>query len=290
MQPPRANSPRSVVVTGASTGIGLACALHLDKLGFRVFAGARKDEDCRRLQSQASPQLAPLLLDVTRQDHIDAAAARIGEIVGDAGLAGLVNNAGIAVAGPVELLPLAEFRRQFEVNLFGQIAVTQALLPLLKAARGRIVNMGSLSGKIATPYLAPYCASKHALEALTDALRLELRRFGVEVSIVEPGSVDTPIWGKSRAEADRLAEELLKDADPRYQEDIDAVRKATDRLGRKGIPPSKVVDAVVHALTAPRPKTRYPVARATAWTLWAFLRVPDRLWDRIVLRALGLKR
>lgn len=290
MQPPLANSPRSVVVTGASTGIGLACAVHLDKLGFRVFAGVRKKEDGRRLQSQASPQLIPLLLDVTRQDHIDAAAARIRETVGDAGLAGLVNNAGVAVAGPLELIPVAEFRRQFEVNLFGQIAVTQAMLPPIKAARGRIVNMGSISGKIATPYLAPYCASKHALEALTDSLRLELRRFGVDVSIVEPGSVDTPIWDKSRSDADRLAEVFLKDADFRYREDFYAVRKATEQISRRAIPASKVVDAVVHALTAPRPKTRYPVASATAWTLWAFLRVPDRIWDRIVLHAVGLKR
>ena len=180
----RATRTGAVVVTGASSGIGRACALHLAALGLQVFAGVRRAEDGAALQAASSARLTPMLLDVADETSIRAATDTITAAVGEAGLAGLVNNAGIGVAGPLEFLPLAEFRTQLEVNVTGQLAVTQALLPLLRQGRGRIVNMGSIGGRIAAPFVGPYSASKFALEALTDALRMELRPWGLHVAIV----------------------------------------------------------------------------------------------------------
>src|SRR6266568_4897165 len=165
------STPGSVVVTGASTGIGEACALRLDRRGFRVFAGVRREVDGGALKQKASSRLTPILLDVTDASSIKSAAAAVVAALGEEGLSGLVNNAGIAIAGPLEFLPIDELRRQFEVNVIGQIAVTQAFLPLLRKGHGRIVNMGSIAGKSALPFTGPYCASKFALEALTDSLR-----------------------------------------------------------------------------------------------------------------------
>src|SRR5688500_9161604 len=183
----------AVVITGASTGIGRACAIDLDGRGFRVFAGVRKDEDGERLRSER-PSIEPLRIDVTDAGEIAAARDRVGEEVGERGLAGLVNNAGIAVPGPLEHLPLDEIRRQLEVNVLGQIAVTQAFLPLLRTARGRIVNIGSIGGRVALPLLGPYAGSKHAMEGISDSLRRELRPWGIEVSLVRPGPIATEIW------------------------------------------------------------------------------------------------
>ena len=174
----------------------------LDTQGFRVFAGVRLAPAGQELKRRASDRLTPVILDVTQADSIRTAAEAIGQAVGSDGLAGLVNNAGIVVAGPLELLPIEELRRQFEVNVIGNVAVTQALLPLLRQGRGRIVNMGSLNGVMAPPYFGPYSASKFALEALSDCLRVELRKWGISVSLIEPGSVKTPIWEKSRDSAE----------------------------------------------------------------------------------------
>jgi len=278
----------TVVITGASTGIGEACALELDRLGFRVFAGVRADADGERLRRRSSPRLVPLRLDVTDGQQVADAAQAVAEAVGPAGLAGLVNNAGIVVAGPVELLPLDAWRRQFEVNLIGQVAVTQALLPLVRTARGRIVFIGSVNGRLAAPYLGPYAASKHALEAVADSLRVELRTWGIPVALVEPGSVKTPIWDKSRAAADRLAEDLTPAGKALYGEDIAAMRRATQRLAARGMPVERVVRAVVHALTARRPKTRYLLGADNRSILAAFKFLPDRARDWFVRRALGL--
>jgi len=278
----------SVVITGASTGIGEACGLELDRLGFRVFAGVRAEADGGRLRQRSSPRLVPLRLDVTDAEQVAEAAKTVAEAVGPAGLAGLVNNAGIAVAGPLELLPLDAWRKQFEVNLVGQVAVTQALLPLVRAARGRIVFIGSVNGRLAPPYLGPYAASKHALEAVADSLRVELRTWGILVALVEPGTVKTPIWDKSRAAADRLAEDLTPEGKALYGEDIEAMRRATERLAARGVPAERVVRAVVHALAARRPKTRYLLGADNRFILTAFKFLPDRLRDWFVRRALGL--
>ena len=224
----------AVVVTGSSTGIGRACALHLDRLGFKVFAGVRKEADGERLRGEASERLEPLILDVTDSEHISRAAERVSEATGG-GLAGLVNNAGIGVGGPLELLPLSDFRRQIEVNLIGQVAVTQAFIPALRRARGRLVFISSIGGLIATPYMSPYHASKFGIEAVGDVVRQELRQFGVQVSIVEPGSIATPIWEKGGATAKAVRGNLSPEGQELYGESDRALRGGdeADRRARR---------------------------------------------------------
>jgi NAD(P)-dependent dehydrogenase (short-subunit alcohol dehydrogenase family) len=262
--------------------------LELDRRGFRVFAGVRSAEAGQRLQQQASPRLTPLMLDVTDAASIAAAVATIRAAVGDAGLAGLVNNAGIAICGPLEVLPLDQLRRQLEVNVIGQIAVIQAVLPLLRAARGRIVNVGSLNGTVSPAYLGPYAASKYAMEALSDSLRMELRQWGIRVSIVEPGPIDTPIWQKSAVEADQMAANVPPAAMALYQADLDAFRRGVERFSANALPVERVVRAVVHALTAPRPKIRYFLTWMVRLSFKAFKMLPDRLRDWLIRRQIGL--
>jgi NAD(P)-dependent dehydrogenase (short-subunit alcohol dehydrogenase family) len=271
----------AVVVTGASTGIGEATARHLDSLGFEVFAGVRKDADAERLRGHG---LRPLKLDVTDQASIDAARDEVG--AGD--LAGLVNNAGIAVSGPVEFIPVDELRRQLEVNLVGQVAVTQAFLAALRRNRGRVVMISSIGGRIALPLLSPYAASKAALEAVSDSLRREVRRFGVEVSVVEPGGIKTPIWQKGNATADSVLADAPPEADELYGDIIRAVRAESAKIEQeRGLPPSAVAEAVGHALTAKKPKTRYLVGRDAKMRAAMAKRLPDRVMDSLIGRALS---
>ena len=287
MEPSRREG-RALVITGASTGIGAACATDLAGRGFRVFAGVRRAYDGERLKEQ-SPAITPLLLDVTDACQIAAAAETVHRSVGEAGLAGLVNNAGIVVAGPLEILPLDRLRLQLEVNVVGQIAVTQAFLPVGKA-RGRIVNMGSFNGRIAAPYLAPYAASKHALEALSDALRLELRAWGIRVSLIEPGGTTTPIWDKSLAATDAWADEANNQGMGLYRDDLAAMRQATRKLAEASLPVHSVVRCVVHALISKHPWSRYPVGLKVNLLFRARKWVPDRIWDWIIERSLGLPK
>ena len=284
----RENAERAILVTGASTGIGAACALGLDRLGMRVFAGVRRAADGAALQREASPRLTAVAIDVTDTGSIAGAARTITAVMGDAGLAGLVNNAGIAVPGPLEFLPLADLRRQLEINVVGQIAVTQAMLPLLRAARGRIVNMGSIGGRMATPFVGAYAASKFALEALTDALRVELRPWRIGVSIIEPGAIATPIWQKSAREGERLRAAMPPEATRLYGQALEALRRGAARSERDAIPPDAVVAAVVHALTAPRPRTRYVIGRRAKVQAAIARWVPDRARDRLLTRVLRL--
>jgi len=281
--------PAHVVVTGASTGIGRAAALALQEVGFHVFGSVRTDQDAEKLWNDSAGRVTPLKLDVTDADSIAAASKAVADAVGDAGLAGLVNNAGIAVAGPLELLPIAEFRKQFEVNVIGAVAVTQAMLPLLRHARGRLVNVSSVSGGLASPYLGAYAASKFALEALTDAWRMELRNFGIHVAAVEPGPIDTPIWEKSTAEADRMSAGVDPEAMSLYKSDLEAIRQTIAKSAATAAPVSKVVEAVVHALTARRPKTRYYLGWGVRVCFKGMKMLPDRLTDCIVRKATGLK-
>lgn len=275
---------QTVIITGASTGIGAACALQLDRLGWQVFAGVRQPADGAALQQQASGPLTPILLDVTDAGVIAAAAETVAAAVGQAGLAGLVNNAGIALGGPLEFLPIAELRRQLEVNAIAPVAVTQAFLPLLRRGRGRVVNIGSISGRIAMPFIGPYSASKFALAALTDSLRVELRPWGIEVALIEPGPIATPIWDKSLALADDLAGSLPPQGHDLYGAAMAAARETIARASRSGIPPEAVAQVVVHALTARRPKTRYLVGRGV-WLAALFAKfVPDRLRDWLITR------
>jgi NAD(P)-dependent dehydrogenase (short-subunit alcohol dehydrogenase family) len=262
------------LVTGASSGIGRACATHLAGLGFEVVAGVRDESD-------APPGIEAVRLDVTSAHDVAAVAQRIGPR-----LDALVNNAGIAVNGPIEVLPIEEWRRQLEVNVIGQVAVTRALLPALLTARGRIVNMSSIGGRFALPLLGPYTASKFALEAVSDCLRREIGPLGVHVACVEPGAIATPVWGKSRAEGERLVAAMPADARRRYETLISTVRREAERMEREGLPPTAVAEVVGHALTASRPRTRYVVGRDARMRAVAARLLPDRALDALVRRAL----
>jgi NAD(P)-dependent dehydrogenase (short-subunit alcohol dehydrogenase family) len=263
---------KTALVTGASSGIGQACAVQLVSAGWRVLAGVRRAGD-------APEGTEEVLLDVTDAEQIRAAAGLVEE------LDGLVNNAGIAIAAPVEFVPPEELRHQLEVNLVGQVAVTQAFLPALRRARGRIVFMGSIAGKSALPFLSPYAASKHALEAVADSLRLELRPFGIHVSIVEPGSIQTAIWARSAQRADELIAGSDGQLGELYGERIAAFREIALKRGAAGAPAEKVAKVVLEALTAERPHTRYLIGR-DARLRAGFERLPDRLRDRIYERVL----
>ncbi len=206
-----------------------------------------------------------------------------------AGLAGLVNNAGIAVAGPLEALPIDALRRQFEVNVIGQVAVTQAFLPLLRKARGRVVNISSINGGLAVPYMGAYSASKFALEAITDALRVELRTWGIQVSAVEPAAITTPIWQKSLSAADQLSETLTPEILALYDADLTAIRRTVERSARTASPVDRVVRAVVHALTAKRPKTRYLLGWQVRLAFKCMKILNDRVHDWIVKKLVGLR-
>lgn len=278
----------AVLVTGASTGIGEACALHLDRLGHRVFAGVRRASDGERLRAAASTRLSPIALDVTDAAQIDAAAAGIGRAVGERGLQGLVNNAGIAIGGPVESLALDEWRQQLEVNVIGQVAVTRAFLPLIRAGRGRIVFIGSSAGRVSVPLMAPYSASKHALEAIAESLRHELRPQGIAVSLVEPGAVKTPIWDKGRALADRIEGELSADVRVRYARFIAALRQGMESQERVGIDPLVVARTVERELFGRRPRPRTLVGSDAKLQGVITRLLPDRLRDLLIRSYIGV--
>jgi NAD(P)-dependent dehydrogenase (short-subunit alcohol dehydrogenase family) len=285
-----ATTPKTVVITGASSGIGAACALHLDAQGMRVFAGVRRQSDAEALRARASPRLTPIAIDIADTLSISTAASAVRGALGDSGLDGLVNNAGVAVPGPVEFLPLPELRRQLEINVVGQVAVTQAFLPLIRAARGRIVNMGSIAGRMATPFSGAYGASKFALEALTDALRLELAPWGISVSIIEPGAVATAIWEKGARSADAILAAVSPEARVLYGAAIEAARQTSAHVAQNAADPVEVARAVEHALTAAKPRTRYVVGgRAKLQAAMALL-VPDRVRDNMVAKAMRLPK
>lgn len=270
-------------VTGSSSGIGEAAALHLDRLGHRVFAGVRRDEDGEALERKATGQLVPVICDVTDDASVTAAIERIGGEVGETGLDGLVNNAGVARAGPLEHLPMDEWREQFDINVFGQIAVTKAAMPLLRTATGRICFVGSVSGRIGAPLMGPYCGSKFAIEGIAQSLRAELRPWGIAVSVVEPGPVKTPVWAKSRVYADELEARLGPEAAARYREQIDGARKAIETSERMSVSTDKTSAAIEHALLADRPRHRYLVG-PPAKVAGVITRVlPDRVLDRLLL-------
>ena len=281
---------RSVVITGASTGIGEACALRLDRAGFRVFAGVRRDADAQALRAKASARLTPVTLDVTDAATIAQTLALVTDAVGPGGLSGLVNNAGVSGSAPLEYIPLQDLRAVLEVNLVGQLAMTQAFLPLLRARRGRIVMVGSVLGLVALPVGGAYVASKFGLEGLTDVLRLELTPAGVAVSIVEPGAIATPIWTKGIAAAETMLEDLPASARPAFEERygtmIAAAREGARRSAEKGLDPDDVARVIETALTAARPAARYQVGRDAKLMRW-LRHIPARRLDRMRLRWYG---
>ena len=281
------NGKGVLVITGASTGIGEACALRMDHLGYRVFAGVRKEADGARLKEKASALLTPIHLDVTMPEDVAAAGDVVANAVSGDGIAGLVNNAGIAVGAPLEIVPMDLFRMQLEVNVFGLLAVTQRFIPLVRQAKGRIVNIGSIAGRSATPIMGPYCASKFAVEAMTDALRLELARWDIKVSVIEPGAIATPIWDKGGAAAVENAKRLPPQAESLYGKAMQAMRGFVEEAKVRAIPVGAVVEAVEHALLSPAPKPRYLVGRDAKTRIW-LERLPTRMRDKILLKRLNL--
>jgi NAD(P)-dependent dehydrogenase (short-subunit alcohol dehydrogenase family) len=277
----------NIVVTGATTGIGAAVGNRLADLGYRVYAGVHDDEDIITVNKRGNPRVTPVLMDVTSDASIAAAAEQIGEAVGGAGLVGLVNNAGIAVGGPLELLPLDDMRKQLDVNVIGALAATQAFLPLLREGQGRIVNVGSTSGRVAAPFAGPYAASKFALRALNDALRVELSPWHLPVCLIEVGPVATDIWDKSLKELDRRWDGWSPAHRTLYRPLFRAIRKSAEARGKAGIPVEEVVSAIVHAVAAPKPRSRYIVGNIARQIAIVSL-LPDRLRDWLVLRHLGI--
>ncbi len=258
----------------------------LDARGYQVFAGVRRSADAERIRARGSKRLCPVLLDVTDAAAIATAFGTVAAAVGARGLAGLVNNAGIALGGPLEYLTSDEMRTQFEVNVFGLHAVTREFLPLVRRGQGRIVHVGSIAGRIASPFTGPYAASKHAVEALTDVLRLELAPEGIHVAVVEPGQVRTPIWDKGRAAFATVAKRIPEEGMARYGTRLRVLEWMVERAPRVASPPEAVAEAVLHALESSEPRTRYVVGRDARIRLVLARLLPDRLMDALVLRVM----
>jgi NAD(P)-dependent dehydrogenase (short-subunit alcohol dehydrogenase family) len=281
---------KHVVITGVSTGIGYACAKSLLDRDFTVFGSVRQDVDAARLQKEFGKRFTPLLFDVTDESEVQSAAAEVALRLGGATLSGLVNNAGIAVVGPLSHLSTDEFRHQLEVNLVGPFMVTKAFLPLLgtdpdrSGDPGRIINISSVGGKIAGPFLGAYAASKFGLEAFSESLRRELILFGIDVVIIGPGAVVTPIWQKSEAGVtERFRHTPFAAA-------LDKFERYAMQEGGNGFQPEVIAEAVWHALTVVRPRVRYAVVaqRFTHWSIPQLL--PKRVLDRLIGNVMGLKR
>jgi NAD(P)-dependent dehydrogenase (short-subunit alcohol dehydrogenase family) len=274
-------APGTVVITGASTGIGRASALRLARAGFDVLAGVRREEDGAALRAEDG-RIEPVLVDVTDGGQVAALAQRVG----GAPLAGLVNNAGIAVAGPLEGVPLDEIRRQYEVNVFGLLAVTQALLEPIRTGRGRIVNVGSIGGRINTPFVGPYSSSKAAVRSLSASLRRELRPWGIQVALVEPGALDTPIWRKGEEGAQATIAALPERVRTLYARPLEALVAATRQIAASAASPDDAAQAIEHALTAERPRTLYTVGRQARVQGALHDVLPARAFDALVARAM----
>jgi len=279
---------KTVIVTGASTGIGWGCVKVLTQNGFRVFGSVRKQVDADRLKAEFGERFEPLVFDITEAAAVRHGAERVAASLGNQALAGLVNNAGIAVPGPMLFVDIDEFRHQLEVNVVGQVIVTQAFAPLLgtdpsrEGEKGRIVMISSVGGRNASPFVGPYNASKFALEGLSESLRRELMLYGIDVIVVAPGAVATPIWDK----ADSV--DITRYANTPYAPALAAVKDFMISNGRKGFPPERIGDAVYTALTARKPKVHYTVTPDPLQNLMVHT-LPKRMVDRIIARRLGLK-
>jgi NAD(P)-dependent dehydrogenase (short-subunit alcohol dehydrogenase family) len=281
---------QSIVVTGVSTGIGWGITKVLILNGFRVFGSVRKEQDADRLRKEFGEAFIPLIFDITDEAGVHIAAQQVRGQLSREILFGLVNNAGIAVPGPLMHQPIADFRKQMEINLMGQLIVTQAFLPLLgtdrtlKGKPGRIINISSVAGRNGNPFLGAYAASKHALEGLSESLRRELMLYGIDVIIVGPGAIATPIWDKANQV------DLSTYENTEYIESAKGFQKYAVKLGEKGYPPEKVAEVVLRALTAARPLIRYAVVPGNPITNFIQRRLPKRVIDRIIARSLGFEK
>jgi len=277
----------AVLVTGAASGIGKACALRLDRESYRVFAGVRDLRKAEDLRKEAGPGLMTVLLDVTIEEHVRAAAQLVRDALGrEDGLFGLINNAGIALPGPVEFLPLESLRRVFEVNVIGQVSVIQAFLPLLRKSRGRIINIGSGSSRFALPFIGSYAASKFALRALNDSLRREVRPWNVSVILVDPGFTDTDIREKGIAEANKILGDLPPEAKDLYARPFSAGLKVMIKAYERATPADKIAGIILRVLQAKRPRLHYEAGALISFARLADY-IPARLADRLVWRVLS---
>jgi NAD(P)-dependent dehydrogenase (short-subunit alcohol dehydrogenase family) len=274
---------KSVLVTGASTGIGNAAACRLARNGWRVFATVRRDIDAERVARESSGLVEPVIAELTDAGAVARAASSIDEQCGADGLDALVNNAGIAIAGPLEFLPIDELRRQLEINVTAHVAVTQALLPAIRRANGRIVFIGSIAGRSALPFTGAYCASKFALEAIADSWRIELRPFGIHVTIVEPGVILTPIWDTATAAADSNLARMPDAVNEYYGRALDGLRQKLSK-GMKGKTPEDVAQVIERILDSRRPRARYVVGGDARMRL-VLNRMPTAVRDAIIAGA-----
>jgi NAD(P)-dependent dehydrogenase (short-subunit alcohol dehydrogenase family) len=273
----------SVLITGASRGIGRAAALALDREGHEVIAGVRDAEAAGRLAAEASGRLRTIQLDVTDADSVRAAADAVG-----GRLDALVNNAGVVVGGVLEALDLEALRHQLEVNVVGQVAVTQALLPAVRAAGGRVVFISSVSGRVSAPVMTPYTASKFAIEAIADGFRVEVRQWGIRVVLVEPGSIDTDLWRGAEAQFDAGVAAMTDEHRQLYGGLLTGARKMVRATAKRAAPVDKVTAAIVAAVTAERPRTRYVVGADARGQLLLKAALPDRAYDALVARVTGV--
>lgn len=270
------------VITGASTGIGAATARELARRGFHVLAGVRRDEDADALRA---PNIEPVIIDVTNSEQIAALAERVSGDPQGRALRALVNNAAIQANVPVEAFPIERWRHMFEVNLFGHVAVTQALLPALFASRGRVVNISSVGGTVAMATYGPYAGTKFALEAVSDSLRRELAPFGVHVVVIEPGAMKTEMLDRTTANADEFVSAMTPDQRQRYGALVHAVGTQARSSTASALPADAAAEVIAKAITARKPRTRYTVGRdAALMRVVPFL--PDRLVDRVLAAAL----
>lgn len=284
---PQSNHSKTVLITGTSSGIGRATALLLDRQNYRVFAGVRKEADAERLRRESSSRLQPLILDITKTDQIAAAVETLKRELGEqGGLDALVNNAGIVEAGPLECQSMERLRRQFEVNVFGQIAITQALLPFLHRNKGRVVAISSSVSDSPSPFLGAYAASKSAIRAMMIALRRELKWFGVDVVVVLPGFVKGPIWDEVPRTLEKLAQE---DSTGRYQVLLKTLVELVSPSFRWGIEPERVAQLIAHILKVRYPRAIYrcgPCSRITQWVDWIPEWLIHGVQERMVRRRL----
>jgi NAD(P)-dependent dehydrogenase (short-subunit alcohol dehydrogenase family) len=278
------SNPKSILITGVSTGFGRATALHFARKGWRVFGTVRKEADRQALLDEKAGDLTPILCDIVDEAQVKALGLTVRAQTTT--LDALVNNAGSAFPAPVELTPPDVLRQQFDLNVIAQVAVTQAVMPLIKAARGTIINVSSVGGRMTTPMLGPYSASKFALEALSDALRVELAPFGVKVVVIEPGGSPTAIWETSARRAQAMFEERGLDIGP-YRKLIDDAAKGAQTNARAGFPAQLFADTVEKIVSSSKPRARYPIPPVIGWVILLRRWMPDEWWDAMLRRRLG---
>ncbi|MFJ6722457.1 SDR family oxidoreductase [Streptomyces sp. NPDC091259] len=287
---PTSPAGRAVLITGASSGLGEACALHMSRVGFHALAGVRRPEDGERLRAAAAGRLTPVIVDVTDEKTVRAAVDEVTGLLGGAGLWGLVNNAGIAVTAPLECVPIEQMRRQLDINVIGQVQMVQGFLPLLRAGAGRIVNVSSGLGNVALPYLGAYAASQFAKEALSDALRRELAPQGIPVVVIQPGAVLTPLWSKMSETGNRALEGAPEPVRELYRDSFLGFMEANETSARSSrTTVDDVARVVFRALVAERPRTRYTVGRDATGSRVLSRLLPDRALDRVFGGTSGLK-